>query len=356
MKKLLLYFTIHLFTLWVSANPVYRPGVFLEALSFDADGHWKITLTVNQLPDSVRISSSSGQSFYTSQAYDFWTLTGDSVKPYLYIDPDGDSVTIVSFYMSWESFPDSLTETIVFGDFPGSVIPKPLEGQSIVRLFPDIEGSDYHCLRSASGSVAGTLHGRIFDKENNPVSAGYFCLSPFPVKVVCADNSYVPDGFEVHGEGTYSASMYALLYEINTIQLCTPYISGAGCYTYLITGSLKIDSLQFAMFPDSSVELDIHMLEDFEGVREQTDPDPILKICPNPATQGTFHYEIGIPVKSAKCFFMLFDAGGHQVWAHPVTGNSGDIELPSGISDGLYFLQVKWKGRSLTSAPLVIKK
>jgi hypothetical protein len=355
-KKLLLLYAFGLFTTWLSANPVYMPSIFLESLSFDADGRWTISLFIQDTPDSVMIASSSGRAFYKGPVSEKWTVTTDSLSDDVLIDPQGDSVTIISYFMSWENAQDSLTETIIFGDYPGSVVPKPNQGEYIARILPFIMGTDYHCL-GTPGSFAGILHGKIFDKENNPVQSGSFSLSPFPVYTWCPEEVVSTDGFDVQGDGSFTIWMWAIKYAINTISICRyeldPICAGK---IYWTTGTLQIDSLQFDMHPDSSVEMNIHLLEDISGIRgEKRSPDNVLNIYPNPAFHGCFHYEIGIPVKSGKCCFVLFDSQGRSVWTNPVPGNAGDIDLPSGISGGIYFLQVRMNERSLASTPVIVE-
>jgi hypothetical protein len=325
-------------------------------LTFNAEKQWKITLRIFLTPDSIMISSSSGRSVYKNFSYDLLPITADSLKSNVNIDAGGDSITIVSYFMSWEYALDSLTETIVFGDYPGALIPVPLEGQSIVRIFPDIMETNYYCLSNSSGSIMGTLHGRIYDKENNSIINGSFNLSSYPVQFNCADDSYQINGFDVNEDGTYSAFLFAVMYCQDSIQVCTHQPAG-NCYIYAVSGSVKMDSLQFTMYPDSTVEQDIHLRGDYSSIPGQDqNMTGVLKIFPNPATNGYFHYEFGIPVKSAKCFFIVFDSGGHSVWTHPVKENSGDLEFPSGLPDGIYILQARMNERTIASAPLVIKR
>jgi hypothetical protein len=356
MRKILLFLLVGLLSVGASANPVYMPEVSLESLTFNAEKQWKITLRIILSPDSIMISSSTGRSVYKNPSYDVWTITADSLQSNVNIDSGGDSVSIVSYFMSWQYSLDSLTETFVFGDYPGAMIPAPLEGQSIVRVLPEIFGTNYYCLCGSSGNESGTVIGRIFDKENNPVTKGSFNLSPYPVTVNCTDYPYQTNGFDVDEDGTYSAQLYAIRYCQEFIQICT-HKSVGDCYIYVINGSVKMDSIQFTMYPDSTVKQDIHLLEDYSNIRSQEqNTTGVLEIFPNPAANGYFHYEIGIPVKSAKCYFILFDSGGHTVWTHPVSGNSGEIEIPSGLNGGLYFLQARMNEKSIASAPLVIKR
>jgi hypothetical protein len=357
MRKIILFYVIGLLSLRASANPVFIPAVYLDALSFDSENQWNISLIVHQSPDSIMISSSSGRSFYKSLTGDYRSITEDNLSTELNINPGGDSVSIIFYFKSYEDSPDSLTETIVFGDYPGALIPIPLEGQSIVRILPEIFGENYYCLRGSSGNEAGTIHGSVFDKENNRVTKGSFNLSPYPVKVGCFEDGYTINGFDVNEDGTYSAFLYAILYNLDSIQVCTHNWVGGGCDIYVSNGSLKMDSLQFIMYPDSSEEQDIHLLGDYSSIRDrEQNTAAVLEIFPNPAFNGYFHYETGIPVKSAKCLIILFDSEGNRIWSYPVRENAGDIELPSGISDGMYILQARVNEKAIASAPLVIKR
>ncbi|MBN1416437.1 MAG: T9SS type A sorting domain-containing protein [Bacteroidales bacterium] len=357
MKKLFLILVACIQAFILYSNPVAIPLSSLHAFYFGEDQHWKMELAINITPDSILISSSSGRSLYTGQMVDMAVITKDSLRSVVSINPTGDSVTIVTYFTAWDLSPDSLTETFVFGNYRNAMLPCLLKGQFITRILESYYESDYHCVCDSLGNTKGILRGSIYDKEKNLITSGSFNLSPFPVYVHCAEGSYQTDGIDIQADGTYSTSLYNVKYAIGTIQICYLEMGGLGCQIYRPAGTLKIDSLEFIMRPDTTISRDLHLKDDFVGLkREIPGLATVMNIFPNPVIHYGFHYQVSIPVKSTQCFFELINAKGQVIWHTSIDNNTGDIILPSDIPGGLYYLHLRSKARTFCSSQLAIKR
>jgi len=272
------------------------------------------------------------------------------------INPDGDSVSIISYFNGWDDEPDSLVETFVFGDYPNATLPVPLKGQAVTRILESLAGTDYHCTRDSLGHIRGYLQGKVFDKANNLITSGSIIISPFPVSVNCIDINYHPDCISIQQDGTYSAPLYAMKYNMGSIQVCSQ-IPLIGCVLNLSQGTLKIDSIQFTIHPDSIDEYDIHLKDNFSGVQQEIyTPAGILKIYPNPVTDHSFHYQVSIPVRSTRCFFELINIKGQVIWQTEIQNNTGILELPADIQEGLYHLKLSSREKAFCSSPLLLSR
>jgi hypothetical protein len=360
------------------ANPIFIPEVYLAKFSFDENQNWQIVLAVySQKIDSVLISSSTQKSICKrtdtlfnlgnpllpplyplySFYYDYLIIKNDSLNSNVNINPDGDSISITSYYKSWGDYPASINETIVFGSFRNSIIPKPLKGQSIVRILLNDYGTIHHCISDSSGNVAGMLHGHIYDKNNNLITKGSFTLSPFPIYVSCLDGSYMTDGIDINENGTYSTSLYSVMYKLNTIGICNKYNYGEDCHYYFVAGTIKTVPLNFIIKPGSSIDLDIHLLDDFVNIKQvENHSNELLKVFPNPLNDVSFHYEIGTPVRSTNCFIDLLNTNGQKIERYNILENTGDLQLPSNIANGAYLLQLWMNEKACVSIQLIVNR
>jgi len=355
MKKLILLLVLTWLAIFSIANPVYMPEIYLGKFSFDENENWEIVLAVSYYPDSVLISSSTGSSFcrMNSQHDSYMVITIDSLYSGVWINPEGDSISITSYFTNWENISDSLFETVVFGNYRNSVIPAPPFGQSIIRILPTVYGTNYHCICDSLGSVIGNLHGRVFDKNNNLVTAGSFNINPYPFYISCEEGGYGTQGVDINADGSFSTDLYSLNYRIDSIGVCTKQ-SFDNCNYYKITNRIDIETFDFTMLPGLSVEQDIHLLDDFVDIpQSQANPVDVFSLFPNPVHQGNLNYEIMLPVKSANGVMKLFSASGQEIMNYPIPENRGTLVVPSEIPDGIYILQL-WMNNSVCASRQIV--
>jgi hypothetical protein len=363
MKKVCLTFTIGLIALFSSANPVYVPTIYVSKFFFDENQKWEIIMTSNSTAlDSILISSSTGQSMCRKMSqsliYSNYSIVirTDSLDTNLNINPEGDSITLISYYNGSESSEGLTNETIVYGNYKNSTIPKPAKGQSIVAFWTDGSVPYYHCLSDSSANLKGTLHGHVYDKNNGLITSGSVIMSPFEIPVSCSDalSSYGFSGIDINADGTYSTKLYAVKYNLDTIGISIRDSCTGGVY-YSKVGSKKITPINFSIQPDSSIELDVYLLEDITGINEvKSGSNEPLQIFPNPIHANYFHYEISTPVKSTHCFINLLNINGQTIESYSISENSGDLNLPVNISNGTYLLQLQMNNEAYLSKQIIL--
>ncbi|HYX08302.1 MAG TPA: T9SS type A sorting domain-containing protein [Bacteroidales bacterium] len=353
MKKIisiLLCSLISLVSGLILANPVELPTVWLYRLSFDAQQQWKMKLGVQGSFDSVLISSSSGRSKYLFDEAlynDFKLITADSLDNPVNINPAGDSVTIITWFKKWnKEQQDTLTETVIFGDYPNATLPAPGEGQSIGALFPEYLWNKYHCLFEEATPLKGAVHGYIYDMDNNPVTGGMFNFSPYPVGVACMEEGYFSDGFKVNADGSYSINLYSAFYKTNLIWLCDRDELYNTCFHYFVIDTLQIEPLDLTVLPDTDVEQNIYLNEVINDIPQtRHGAGNLFKIFPNPLQESTLRYEVAVPVKSTRAYVELYSAEGKMVQQYRIQDNSGELPMPSKLNKGVYLLRFRLNGK-----------
>jgi len=342
------------------ANPLYRPQTHLEKLSFTENSKWEMLFELNYPIDSFTISSSTTIATYQSNLIDYRSellLNYDSLNPKVSINQEGDSISIISYFTNRDNAIDSLFETIVFGNYSGAKIPKPLSGQSIIRIFESEMNSNHHCLINSNDKISGTITGKIYDKNNQLITSGSFNIDPFPVYRQCMDGSYGTHGTDVSFDGKFSINCYSQNYEMNSVNICGKRGEADNCLYYVITESVEIKPLQITLYPDSTIQIDIHLLEDYVSINKIkiTEPD-IIKIFPNPVSSSELQYEISVPVKSTNCIAKIYSLNGKEILISSIKQNRGSITLPTGIANGSYLFQLCLNGKVYKNQQFTIKR
>ena len=360
MKKLYLTYAMALIGLTLMANPIYRPIRYLDKFSFDKNQQWQINLYLSGGgTDSVAISSSSGKSkckVLTPQRNgDFYGLiiTTNSLISKVNINPEGDSVSIISYL----HYGNPITETFIYGNYKNSSIPKPLKDQIIKALWTTGEVPFYHSLCDSTGNMMGTIKGHVYNRNNVLITKGSISINPYPISIgePCNQGNFTIQGIDISNKGTYSTKFYAQIYSINQLEICSNLNQ---CYlSYYRIGTSKITPLDFSIYPDSTIDLDIHLLENFTGINTmEAKSNELLKIFPNPIKGGSFHYEIGTPVKATHCKMDLIDLTGRKIKSYDIIENSGELQLPSTITNGTYLIQLQMNGKKLFSDQIIVSK
>lgn len=343
------------------ANPIYLPEVYLGGLSFDESENWEIILIIDGETDSIIICSSTERSIFNVPSYinqhTEFVLTKDSLKQILNINSKGDSIAIITYLPDERHRPDSLFETIVFGNYPGAIIPSPEKGQSITRIHERDFLSNIHCLKDSLNNCFGTMHGKIFNKNNDLITNGIFGINPISIYKSCLDGGYGIDGTNINSDGTYSVDLYSMIYSLSSLEICSKGFSSHDCTSYNVKGTVTINTLNFTILPNTNKEMDIHLLDDYVGVEKIKINSPdILKVFPNPIVDHQFNYEISAPVRSTNCSLQLYNAKGQTIWHQNTTDNRGSITLPSNVPNGAYFLQLWLNGKAYQSKQLVVDR
>jgi len=358
MKRLFLSLIGCLFLSILLANPIYLPTIYLHDFSFDEKSDWRMGFIILDPPDSMLICSSTSKAVFTV-GKDFSRnpiLTRDSLNANFTLDAEGDSITIISYFSHNNSIPDSLVETIIFGNYRGALLPRPLEGQYIGRICERIMGTDYHSVFDSLGISTGTVYGKVYNKENKLLTSGYFCFDPIPISLYCREGGFSENGFEVSSNGTFSTSVNSLVYSFDKLVSCNKNVM-ASCVSYSEKDSLSVNPTQFILFPESSIEINIHLLDDYVTLNTIKLPPPIIfNLFPNSVGTNELHYEITLPVRSTRCSFQLFNINGQRLNTYQITDNQGILSLPAALANGKYFIQLWVNGNELETKQFILNR
>ena len=103
------------------------------------------------------------------------------------------------------------------------------------------------------------------------------------------------------------------MYELKSIGICKKCYYW-DCEYYSSLGTVQIEPISLTIVPGASVEMDIHLLEEFTAVDKLDVPAvELLKIYPNPVVDNQFNYEINIPVRSTNCMLNLYNTKGQYL-------------------------------------------
>jgi hypothetical protein len=351
--------------------PVYFPKIIISELMFDAERNWKIELecvegTYTDI-DSIYIVTTTGKAkleqcvITNNYIYPIFIVQNDCLDTDLTISEAGDSIQIYTYSTAehaYDSSVDSLDYPLVYGDCATAKIrsPKTNESISVVPFYETLYGDEdnpfaydhryYTGLYSISKSptmaepnhitgMYGTIEGKVYDKNNRP----FFSSMQF----YSADRAIE---FYLQADGTYSSKAYSCHNYINRLyHNVIPYGRK----------SFEISPLDFIMEPDSVINMDIHLLDDFSSIEELAIETEIpLKIYPNPVKKHFFYYEVNLPVKAANSFIELTIVNGQKVAQFPVKENKGEIHLPTDIAKGIYMARLFVNNKKISASKLII--
>ena len=369
MKKLAVLLVCVLWSMkCLIANPLPLADVTISEIMFDAEKGWMLELycyrieKITVLNLTVASASGSAESNYfpnwdeCSDEYcnERFVLTRDSMKSDLSINPLGDEVTvIVEFLEDYYGFTWSSESVLTFGNYIGSKVHAPSEGQSIV--YYGISGScecdiyDYAKTNEPTmgepntSNVYGTVTGKIYDIDGRLVLSNetmtFVCRYNFPTCQYGAIYNHVPVE-----DGSYS---------INVLANCLN-----KDYIFLSKKKVKIKPIKIDIEPDAIYEVDIYLLEDYVGMDEITQPDNApIHIYPNPLSGGQeLQYEVGAPVKSLDCQMEIIAMDGRVVCEKKITDNVGSITLPHSLPTGIYIVNFKFNNKAQYATRLIIGK
>jgi hypothetical protein len=324
---------------------------------FDAEKGWMLELDYLGGPIcpivKLTVASSSGSAeskylpYFDDYKRELFVLTHDSMKSNLDINPLGDYIAVVmEFIDDYDGEIEYFEDYMIYGK--SKPVSAPFEGQSIGYA----ESSEYGTIRyyaktneptmGAPNDVSkmyGTLTGKVYDKNkqlilNDFISfAGYYNPYGPPIEYIKIDEN-----------GIYSTNVLANRFSKD--------------YVYMLNKQIKIKSFKIDIEPDSIMEQDIYLLEDYTAIDEVTiiDNQPI-RIYPNPLSDGQeLRYEVDAPVKSLDCRMEIITMDGQVVNKRKITDNAGFVSLPHSLPAGMYIVNFKFNNRTQYATRLIIGK
>jgi hypothetical protein len=345
MKKLLLVLLLSIPSLGLMANPIATPTVEISELFFHPTFGWQLELEylyadqVSFPIDSIWICSSSGQSkimhFEIIGEQGFLLISVDSLYENVTILPEGDSITIVSFINIGGGWTEPYLSMLVFGNYQDAIISKPKAGHSIAR---DLINHDFSKDKSPTpgmvndtSGMCGTLHGIVFDKQNQPVSERDFRFS----------YDFVTDQ-----AGNFSTRLFSNNFIRDHIQYKTD-------ASYFTAGMNIID---ITLEPDTIINFNINLTDSLlAGINEQKNVQNFpVKIYPNPVNgSDLLKFEIDLPVKTSGIRVVLVNAEGKTIKTIPISETTGEMKMPDAA--GWYALNIWLDNTLLSSNPIIVR-
>ncbi|OJX83250.1 MAG: hypothetical protein BGP01_08195 [Paludibacter sp. 47-17] len=336
---------------FLKANPLPVPNNFVLAeLFFNSEGKWTIELKfVDDYyfgTDGIYVSSISGQSELKQLNDDaifktkIVTITNDSLKSDLLINPLGDSV----FVYCQSAYP--IIHPLVFGNRVTASVRAPQVSESIALYsfdFQDDFAFDYSIDKSPSlgnendsTGMCGTIRGKIYDPYNL-----------LPANAWLAGNGII--NFKPDANGDYCARITSSKHNIDKLYYFIPE-SGISSGYYV-----KVLPVVVTTEPDTIVNVDLHIYDIVSSVESiKSNQENIFNITPNPIIESSFHYEITIPVKSSNSYIELFNISGQMVERHYITESSGKINLKQQLTAGNYTVKLFVNNKNYANSKIIV--
>ncbi|NOU46113.1 MAG: hypothetical protein HOO86_03520 [Bacteroidales bacterium] len=345
MKKFLLVMLLSIPGLGLMANPIATPIVEISELLFHPTTGWQLELEYLYAEqelypiDSIWICSSSGQSkimhFDIIGEQGFLLISAESLFENISILPDGDSITVVSFIRYEGKWTEPYWSMLVFGNYQNAIISKPKDGHSIARnlnyyQFSKDKSPTPGSVNDSSG-MCGTLHGVVFDNQNQPVSE--------------RDFHFIYD-FATDQDGNYSTRLFSNNFSQNYIQ----YKVDASYFSAEMT---MIDAM---LEPDTVINFNINLTDSLlAGLDEQKYVQQFpVKIYPNPINcSAILKFEIDLPVKTSGIRVTLVNAEGKIIETMKLSETSGEMKMPAAA--GWYALNILMDNILLSSNPIIVR-
>jgi hypothetical protein len=364
-KKLLIGIALLGFATVLQANPlVPPPALTISELMFDSNGNWVLEIEteeyyVGQGLDSLVIMTSTGRAKINQYNYDegIIVIRNENLSSDLVLRQAGDSIYVVGYRGGGIDYGNYFP--LIYGDFATAKVRSPQTGESISKIHvSNIVNGNFRVVYSIDKSptigikndrddndgMLGTVSGKIY--IDNQLFLRYIELLTLDYEL----NFYPSDV-----DGSYSSLSYSSHSHIDRIY----HYERAGAY-YKITGGWTISPpLDFVMEPDAVFEnIDIHLVNHFElDIKDlKDDTDTPFKISPNPVKGNYFDYEVGLPVKSTNTFIEILSLNGQKAAQYPVTENKGRIQLPSGVSQGVYIVRLVVNNKNYAATKIVISE
>ena len=335
------------------ANPIPIPQARISELYFNEQDNWILELDIYyETPyqagmfDSIFISSTSGiakikPDIFREDEY-FFIVKSDSLLTPLFINPEGDCIKV---YTHINYMDESLIDSLIFGNYPGSFIPDILEGYSICRLELESFARDKSPTLGAPNDTTGTcgtLTGFIYDIENELIPKGNFYLD---------SDLYFDD------TGKFNTRIYSLTYGKTYLrELLSPTQSN----------HIIIDTLKINLEPDSTYHQNIHLHTDYVvGINEKKhNPEEELLLInyPNPFNAiTTFKIKWPANLSNIEKRILIFNVTGQLINVIKLNDQQtvtwdGRNQYGNVLSSGTYFYKLVARNTVYKSGSMILLK
>lgn len=345
MKKALAAVLFLLISNVIPANPLPVPIDFvLSELTFDAEGNWVIEIRFRNEwnfwgTNGIYITTTTGMADLkqlTDEAIwqtGFVTITKDSLQSDLFINPAGDSISLLRIGGT-----EPLIPALVFGNAATATVRSPLVGESIA-LYDDvysIDGSPSLGVENDSSGMCGTITGMVYDPHQ---------LLPDDVWLAgCGLLDFKPAT-----DGSYSARITSSKHTVDQLYyFSTRTEKSSGYY-------VKVVPLSVTTEPDTVVSGDLHVYDivaALDPVNEQR--ESILQLSPNPVKGSAITYEIALPILSSKAHLDIFSLNGQRVGHTVLSDRKGTLQLHQELPNGTYTVSLYVNNKNYENVKLIV--
>jgi hypothetical protein len=348
MKKIIVLLIFTQLFLSIKSNPIYSiPNIQINKFFFDSTGNWVIELYYynfdtfrGSIPDTAWLGSLSGKAkliknIVINGEKGFVVVRKDSLSSNLTINKDNDSIALT--FTDKNGYAVNNIDYLIYGNSLHSYIQTPKKGQSIAKL----QGFYSICKFQKLGiyddtlGMCGSLFGHVYDRNNKLFTGNH-------------DQNFVLDNsFKIKQDGSYSVRVYSYIHKLKYISYN---VHGPWFYS-------NIGLLEFNMEPDSVIERDIYLCDTILSGNKILGnfEDEIINVWPNPVKgKLEFKYEIGLPVVSIQCSLHIIDMKGNKIRTYHVKDNKGSIQVPSGMKNGIYLVQLSVNNKNYFSKKIII--
>lgn len=372
------------FTLYVNmalhANPVPRPTqeLVVSELMFDSNGKWVMELgglcpvgfsngknvmgLCELYPyyfleiDSICITSSNSRIKVNNLPYGdenipkIILLRNDSLDSNLIIKQTGDFIKITTYYSQpqWyygDQFVDSLSNTLIFGNYEGATVRSPNESESIVWI------SDYLYSINKTPTIGQLPKDGSGTHTTIKFNIHYPDWQPFTASFVklCDNNNKWEIDLNREDDGSYSGEVYYCSYSLSKMyfNIQPPYVG------YWLISPCNI-SLDWDTYWNNFLWINIYLTQ-FVDIKPIQAEASILKIYPNPVKDNSFNYETVLPVNSTNCTIEITKLNGQKIGQYPVSESKGKINLSSNIPQGIYFIKLNVNNKNYANTKIMIQ-
>lgn len=347
MKKLKLIILLICFINFIKvfSNPVDSQKFQISELYFNNNNKWEIELYFefgcDNIIDSIIFASNSETATIKGLVLEDYFLLDilvfyqDSIDKNFTLNKLGDKLEVNIFYKPPEGFPASSgmrSDQILYGDIEGSVVPAPIQSNSISLIeFVHEEGywqSNQHCLstnpsiglKNEREGAIGTIQGKIYNNQNELQSYGSFWI----------DGLFSPDA-----NGNYSTQVGArfhsytdLFYELkrNSVNEFK---------------STDVELVDFLVMPGALIEVDFYLLDHILVTLKQKEINNSVKLLPNP-TNGNLTISLQSGIADNIFSIYLTSVDGKVVAEYKgKKGTRIDLNFDQTIRSGIYFLNLE---------------
>jgi len=375
MKKIILLFTILIGSYsFVWANPIDgTPVTIFSELVFGSNNNWTMEIyfrygydkSIDSIVFDVSNIKAKLKVLY-SEGTHIGVITSDSLTTPLYINQDGDRVIIYTYSTNTDvpTIKNVRTDSLIFGNYPGATVGKPVMGYSIMRIWTS-DYSDYGALNCLTKNpslgivndtvgLSGTMKGHIYDMNKNLVTnlRGGYSLG-------------LEDILSINLDGSYTTKIFTT--PLNADHLFANYDNLEAFSGQIKIGPFELNDIR----PDTVVAQDIHLIDScsfcsiLDAIKNNNSSksnELTLINYPNPFNLSTnFYIKIPNNLNGKQGNINIYNVNGKLLRTIPVSGSSTiswDSKDMNGriMPSGIYYYRLVIDSQTMKNGSMILLK